>query len=156
MYMYMDVLKVYMVHCHDLQTWWRHQMETFPHCWHFVRGIHRSAVNFPHKGQWRGGLMFSLICAWTNGWVNHRESGDLSRHRAYYDVTVMDAAEEVHWNQLKMSVAKICLNTLRPRQNGRHFPDDIFKCIFVNKFRVRFHWNLFPMVQLTIFQYCFR
>ena len=25
------------------------------------------------------------------------------------------------------------LNTLRPRQNGRHFPDDIFKCIFVNE-----------------------
>ena len=24
-------------------------------------------------------------------------------------------------------------NTLRPRQNGRHFPDDIFKCIFVNE-----------------------
>ena len=24
------------------------------------------------------------------------------------------------------------LNTLRPRQNGRHFPDDIFKCIFLN------------------------
>ena len=25
------------------------------------------------------------------------------------------------------------INTLRPRQNGRHFPDDIFKCIFVNE-----------------------
>ena len=24
------------------------------------------------------------------------------------------------------------VNTLRPRQNGRHFPDDIFKCIFCN------------------------
>ena len=23
-------------------------------------------------------------------------------------------------------------NTLRPRQNGHHFPDDIFECIFVN------------------------
>ena len=23
--------------------------------------------------------------------------------------------------------------TLRPRQNGRHFPDDIFKCIFLNE-----------------------
>ena len=28
----------------------------------------------------------------------------------------------------------ICLfNTLRPRQNGRHFADDIFKCIFLNE-----------------------
>ena len=25
------------------------------------------------------------------------------------------------------------INTLRPRQNGRHFPDDIFKWIFLNE-----------------------
>ena len=37
-----------------------------------VRGIHRLQVNSPHTGQWRGGLMFSLICAWTNGWANNR------------------------------------------------------------------------------------
>ena len=33
--------------------------------------------------------MFSLICAWTNGGVNNRYAGDLRRHRAHYDVTVM-------------------------------------------------------------------
>ena len=44
---------------------------------------------FPHKGQWRGALMFSLICACMDGWVNNREVGDLRRHRDYYDVTVM-------------------------------------------------------------------
>ena len=38
-------------------------MEHFPRHWPFVRGIHRSPVNSPHKGQWRGALMFSLICA---------------------------------------------------------------------------------------------
>ena len=27
----------------------------------------------------------------------------------------------------------LLVNTLRPRQNGRHFPDDIFKCIFLNE-----------------------
>ena len=26
-----------------------------------------------------------------------------------------------------------CVNTLRPRQNGRHFADDMFKCIFLNE-----------------------
>ena len=26
-----------------------------------------------------------------------------------------------------------CINTLRPRQDGRHFADDIFKCIFLNE-----------------------
>ena len=34
--------------------------------------IFRSSVNSLHKGQWRGPLMFSLICAWINGWVNMR------------------------------------------------------------------------------------
>ena len=61
----------------------------FPHYWPFVRGIHRSPVNSPHKGQWRGALMFSLICVWINGWVNNREAGDLRRYRAHYDVNVM-------------------------------------------------------------------
>ena len=43
----------------------------------------------PQKGQWRGALMFSLICVWINGWVNSGEAGDLRRYRAHYDVTVM-------------------------------------------------------------------
>ena len=43
----------------------------------------------PLKGQWRGALMFSLICTWINGWVNNREAGDLRRRSAYYDVIVM-------------------------------------------------------------------
>ena len=70
-------------------TWWRHQMKHFPRYWPFVRGIHRSPVNSPHKGQWRGALMFSLICVWINDWVNNREAGDLRHYRAHYDVIVM-------------------------------------------------------------------
>ena len=46
--------------------------------------------HFPHKGQWHGALMFSLICAWINGWANNREAGDLRRHRVNYDVIVME------------------------------------------------------------------
>ena len=61
----------------------------FPRYWPFVRGIHRSQVNSPHKGQWCGALMCSLICARRNVWVNNREAGDLRRHRAHYDVIVM-------------------------------------------------------------------
>ena len=64
---------------------WKH----FPRYWSFVRGIHWSPVNSPQKGQWRGALMFSLIWAWTNGWVNNRNAGDLRHHRAHYDVIVM-------------------------------------------------------------------
>ena len=91
---------------------WRHQMEIFLRHWPFVRGIHRSPVNSSHKGQWRGALMFSLICVWINYWVNNREAGDLRRYRAHYDVTVMGAvttnfAQKRHirigngWHQLR-------------------------------------------------------
>ena len=70
---------------HDDVIKWKH----FPRYWPFVWGIHRSPVNSPHKGQWRGALMFSLICVWINGSVNNREAGDLKRYRAHYDVTVI-------------------------------------------------------------------
>ena len=61
----------------------------FPHCWPFVRRIHQSPVNSTHKGQWGGALMFYLLCAWINVSVNNHEAGNLSQHRAHYDVTEM-------------------------------------------------------------------
>ena len=70
---------------HDDFMKWKH----FPRYWPFVQGIHRSPMNSPYKGQWRGALMFSLICAWINGWVNNGEVGDLRRHRTHYDIIVM-------------------------------------------------------------------
>ena len=55
---------------------------------------------FHHKGQWCGALIISLICAWTNGWVNNADADDLRRHRAHYDVTVMKKL--VHRHMLRM------------------------------------------------------
>ena len=63
-------------------------METFSALLAFVREIHRSLVNSPHKGQWRI-LMFSLICAWSNNWANNGKAGDLMRHCAHGDVTLI-------------------------------------------------------------------
>ena len=71
---------------HDDVIKWKH----FPRYWPFVREIHRSPVNFLHKGQWRGALMFSLIYAWINDWVNNREAGDLRRQHGHYDVIVVE------------------------------------------------------------------
>ena len=48
------------------------------------------------------------------------------------------------------------VNTLRPRQDGRHFPDYIFTCIAWIKMYgllLRFHWSLFLKVQLIIFRH---
>ena len=64
---------------------WNH----FPCHWPSVRGTHRSPVNSPDKGQWHRALMFSFICAKTNGWINNRDAGDLRRHRSHYYVTEM-------------------------------------------------------------------
>ena len=62
--------------------------------------IHRAPVNSPHKGQWRGALMSSLICVWINGWVNNREAGDLRRYRAHLDVTVKSRCTGCQENNL--------------------------------------------------------
>ena len=52
---------------HDDVIKWKH----FPGYWPFVRGIHRSPVVFLPKASDVEPLMFSLICAWTNGWTNN-------------------------------------------------------------------------------------
>ena len=70
---------------HDDVIKWKH----FPRYWPFVWGIQRPLVNSPHKGQWRGALMFSLICVWINGWINNHEAGNLRRNCTHYDIIVM-------------------------------------------------------------------
>ena len=68
---------------HDDVIKWKH----FPRIWPFVRGIHRSPVYSPYNGQWRGALVFSLICAWIKGlskqswgWRFETPSRSLWRH----------------------------------------------------------------------------
>ena len=91
---------------HDDVSKWKH----FPRYWPFMLGIHRSLVNSPHKGQWRGALMFTLICAPINGWVNNREAGDLRCHHAHYDVTVMKYHPQWQWQtQGSVIVLQVCL-----------------------------------------------
>ena len=84
-YMFQNIISEHIGHYHDDVIKWKH----FPRYWPFVRGIHRSPANSHQKDQWRGALMFSLICVWINDWVNNREAGDLRRHRTHYDVIVM-------------------------------------------------------------------
>ena len=82
-------------------------METFSALPALCAGNSPVPVSSPHKGQWRGALMSSLICAWINDWVNNREAGDLRRHRGHYDVNVMSVEMPVitatvtsHWMSL--------------------------------------------------------
>ena len=73
---------------HDDVIKWKHFQRYQRYLWLLATGYwplpsvtdHRSPVNSPHKGQWRGAFIFSLVCTWINGWINNREAGDLRRH----------------------------------------------------------------------------
>ena len=81
------------------EAWWRHQMEAFSALLAICAGNSLVPWNSPHKGQWRGALMFSLVSAWINGSVNNREAGDLRRNRAHYDAIVMECPALQNRNQ---------------------------------------------------------
>ena len=102
----------------DLHTWWRHKWKHFPRYWPFVQGIHRSPINSPLIGQWRGALVYSLIRAWINRWVNNHEAGDLRRHRAYYDVIVINLC--YFKGSLRVSKVKLRIND--------NFMQTLWKC----------------------------
>ena len=114
---------------HDDVMKWKH----FPRYWPFLRGIHRSPVNSPHKGQWRGALMFYLICAWINGWVINREAGDLRRHRPHYDIIIMHQIEllpthSVLFSNMRFILALVYLTSAYSdvAHNSPWFPVDQF------------------------------
>ena len=131
-------------------------------CWEFTgpRWI-------PHNGQWRGALMFSLICVLINSWVNNREAGDLRRHRAHYDVIVMNQCRLgslTHTSSClnELTLISKCLlftsrtfewqlstalfqyiGTVKTERNGLHLADDIFKF----KFRMK-NWCILIQISL--------
>ena len=170
--------------------------------------------DFPHKRQWRGALMFSLIRVWINCRVNSREAGHLRRHRAHYDVAVMklvvlfahaerkknwyysgarlnmnmpsyqewaphvkdktvsgpsyiqhgnphpwgrrslywDVVHFPSWSRVPKCSGAPFINTLRPRQNDRHFADDTFKPIFLKKnirISIKISLELVPKVPIN-------
>ena len=78
---------------HDDVIKWKH----FPRYWPFVRGIHRSRVNSPFKGQWRGALMFfdlrlnKQFSKQSRGWWFQMLSRPLWRH-------CNDLCESVPWH----------------------------------------------------------
>ena len=115
------------------RPWWCHQMEHFPRYWPFVWGIYRSPVNSPDRGQWRGALVFCLVYARTNSWVNNREAGDLRRHRTHNDVGVMNIIIFSNDRCNSASIKQKCRQIVNFR--GRHT-------------RAHFWWNQFVSLLL--------
>ena len=102
------------IESHDDVIKWKH----FPRNWPFVRGINRSLMHSPHKGQWHRALRFPFICAWINGWVNNREDDEMRRDRAHYDVNVMILlGQRMYW---------ICSNSKIPTKRYGIYDHDIY------------------------------
>ena len=89
MHMVHTLLCFVMVWYHDDVIKWKN----FSRYWPFVRSrywpFHLSPLNSLHKGQWRGALMFSLICTWINSCINNGDADDLRRNCTHYDVIVL-------------------------------------------------------------------
>ena len=73
---------------------------------------------FTKAMQWRETLMFSLICARTSGSVNNRNAGDLRRHRANYDVTVM--VWDQGWIKIKTCIPHLTQLFVQQHRNHQH------------------------------------
>ena len=71
-------------------------------------------------------VTFPLICVSTNGWINNRDAGDLRRHRAHYDVTV-----------IVLRITKSC--SQQAHSHHHHLPasvSDYFQLVFSKTYRM--------------------
>ena len=123
---------------HDDVFKWKH----FPRYWSFVRGIHRSPVNSHSKGQRRGALMFSLICALDKrlseqswGWWFETPSRSLWRHcnemvsreihRYMVSLLVNFIKDTRHWPLWRESTSDRWFPSQRARNAEKKFGDVI-------------------------------
>ena len=130
-------------------------METFSALLAICAGIHRSPVNSPHKGQWCGTLMFSLICVWINSWVNDREAGDLRRLRGHYDVIVMiksNPSISLHPEEARTWCAKSWSKTNSMKIQILEFVQKLNTwhnvwCRLIRCVNIKYIWLVFWMIQ---------
>ena len=66
-----------------LNSWWRHQMETFSALLVICEGNSPVNSEFPAQGPVTRSFDIFFICAWINDWVNNREADDFRRHLAH-------------------------------------------------------------------------
>ena len=133
---------------HDDVIKWKH----VPRNWPFVGGIHRSPVNSPHKGQWRGALTFSLICVWINAWVSNREAGDSRRYRAPNDVIVMSKCVSLNEN-IRIVILTLLNFVFKCRLNNK----TAFVQVLFFSWDRHYHfarWSLLSVLQQTLAQCC--
>ena len=70
-------------------TWWRHQMETFSALLAICAGYSPVPGEFPAQMPVTQSFDVFFDVRLNKRWVNNHEAGNLRRHHAHYDVTVM-------------------------------------------------------------------
>ena len=92
--------------------------------YHYIRIQMKEKWNFHHFWLWWIKCPLKETCATFLGPIQYKNCCDIS------------------WD-LVSKVELIPINTLRPRQYGRHFTDNIFKCIFLNE-------NVWMLIKISL------
>ena len=129
------------LHAHDDVIKWKR----FPSYRPFVRGIHRASVDFSHKGQWHGALMFSL-----NKWFSKQSRRwwfEMPSHSLWHHCNVHNCCD------ISKMVKIEELLSLRACKHFKHsawefFLDDIGK---IGKFQITAKYTIHIM---CIFLHC--
>ena len=130
-----------------------------------LRGIHRWPLDPHHEGHGGRALMFSLIYAWTNSWVNNRDAGDLKRDRAHHDVSLMPRRLDrtLVWSpgaRINSKIRKIVVGIFNGGKNGKVVSYS-YKCVSMDNttFRSKVDFlfvisnifvNLTPTIRLLV------
>ena len=104
--------------------WWRHQMEAFSALLAICAGNSPVSGEFPAQRPVTRG--FDVFC-------DQRPNKWLSKQSWGWWFEMHSPPLWHHCNAKQMLHATATFNTLRPRYNGRHFADNMFKCIFLNE-----------------------
>ena len=123
-------------------TWWRHQMKTFCALLALCAGNSPVTGEFPTQRPVTRSFDVFFICAWINGWVNNHEAGDLRRHRAHYDVIVMNSTSII-----QTAFSMRCLATSRIKIYDKAWGWDVY--VFL-KLELTFHSQIYSPHLLKI------
>ena len=139
--------------------------------WPFMKRIHRSQVDFSHKGSAEKCFDISFVvklgsCDVTlmrPVWfkiMTSRENFHSQRRLSYGRLFQMAVSRQRKNYAYKfITAANTGVIMLRPRQHCRHLEDGKVQCKFLHEncvFWFDFHWNFFPLFHLTIIHHCFR
>ena len=138
---------------HDDVIKWKY----FPRYWPFVRGIHQSPVNSPHKGQWHGALMFSMICAWISGWVNTRKAANLRRHCSHYDVIVMHVSHALIIILITIIIViVVIIIVILLSSLSLELPSELLSLLDQNKRTFQYHMSIWKNKKFNLMKHCHR